>query len=93
MLFPKLTCDRLSRVVQHLSSSQLRRKMMEWKPVEIVLGMTYEDGMTGFKGIALATMVHLFDPPHVLLQPRTTDGKMTLSEWIDTRRIRPVSAS
>jgi hypothetical protein len=54
--------------------------------VEIVLGETYKDSVTGFIGIATAKCVYLYSSASINLESQV-DGK-PVSQWFDIHRIK-----
>lgn len=51
------------------------------------LGATYEDRITGFRGVATGYVQYITGCNQVLLAPRSTDGGMKDSQWIDEQRL------
>ncbi|MDK4727432.1 hypothetical protein [Rhizobium phaseoli] len=51
------------------------------------LGATYEDRITGFRGVATGYVQYITGCNQVLLAPRSTDGSLKSSEWIDEQRL------
>lgn len=52
------------------------------------LGKTFEDKITGFKGVAVGYVIYLSGCNQVLLSPRVDEkGKLDDSRWIDEQRL------
>ena len=59
--------------------------------MEITLGKTYKDILTGFKGVATGYCVYLTGCNSALLVPRCKEDNQKLSgEWIDVDRLELV---
>lgn len=58
------------------------------KEIMFKLGATYEDKITGFRGIATGHVRYMTGCNQVLLQPRVGgDGKKIEPEWFDEQRL------
>ena len=60
---------------------------------QILLGSDVRDCVTGFKGVLVARLEHLFHPPEVQVQPRELDenGLPRQAIWFEETRIEAVS--
>lgn len=52
-----------------------------------VLGATYTDRITGFKGVAVGYVQYITGCNQTLIQPKAVDGAMKDSHWIDEQRL------
>lgn len=51
------------------------------------LGATYEDRITGFRGVATGYVQYITGCNQLLLAPRSADGTMKESQWVDEQRL------
>ncbi|WP_028003144.1 hypothetical protein [Sinorhizobium meliloti] len=51
------------------------------------LGATYRDKITGFEGVATGYVQYITGCNQVLLAPKSTDGTMKDSQWLDEQRL------
>jgi hypothetical protein len=51
------------------------------------LGWTYQDRITGFRGVATAHCIYLTGCDQLLLAAEAKDGKPGESQWIDVQRL------
>ena len=62
--------------------------------MKIILGRTYEDIITKFKGVAVGRTEYISGCTQVLLQPPAKkDGKRPDGEWFDEQRLRDCGKS
>ena len=60
---------------------------------KIELGSTYEDRISGFRGVAVGFCAYLTGCNQALLQPKSDDNaKRPDSEWFDEQRLSAVSS-
>lgn len=55
------------------------------------LGATYRDKITGFQGVATGYVSYITGCNQVLLAPKSTDGTLKSSEWLDEQRLDRVA--
>lgn len=52
-----------------------------------ILGATYFDKITGFEGVATGYVQYITGCNQLLLAPRSTDGTLKDSQWLDEQRL------
>lgn len=53
----------------------------------IELGRTCEDIITGFRGVAIGYVQYITGCNQVLIAPKTNNGALVDSQWIDEQRL------
>lgn len=61
--------------------------------MEVRLGATYEDKITGFTGVCTGFVVYITGCNQALIQPKAKDNTKTESAWIDEQRLTETDAA